>query len=125
MKFFYQKFHFIIFHFRLFFLFCRLLFFYSFIICFRIFWGWNLYASFYYILSNVNLGSQYKDIAFNCAIIANDFGTFLNGIFDYFINNNIFNDESLFENYIKNDTLRVGNNCCNNNTNCPYVNRTF
>ncbi len=90
------------------------------------FFGGGTYVSaFYSILSNSKLGSQYKDIAVNCATIANDSGTFLSGIIGFFVNNNIFSDETLFEKYIKNDTLRDGNNCCNNDTSCPYTNRSF
>ena len=87
--------------------------------------GGTYVAAFYSILSNKELGLEYKDISVNCATIANDFGTFLSGIIGYLINNSIFKNETLYEKYIKNDTLIEGNNCCNNDTSCPYKNRSF
>ncbi len=48
------------------------------------FGGGSYVSAFYLILININLGSQYKDIAVNCATIANDSGTFLIGILDFY-----------------------------------------
>ena len=86
--------------------------------------GSTYVAAFYSILKNENLGEEYKDVAINCATIANDTGTFLCGIIALITNNTIFKGEKLYEEYVKDTSLLSPNNCCNNNTRCPYSNST-
>ena len=85
--------------------------------------GSTYVAAFYNILKNESLGEEYKDVAVNCATIANDTGTFLCGIISYITNNTIFDNETLYEEYVKDKSLLSPNNCCNNKTlPCPYPN---
>ena len=85
--------------------------------------GSTYVAAFYNILKNESLGEEYKDVAVNCATIANDTGTFLCGIISYISNNTIFDNETLYEEYVKDESLLSPNNCCNNKTlPCPYPN---
>ena len=85
--------------------------------------GSTYVAAFYNILKNESLGEEYKDVAVNCATIANDTGTFLCGIISYISNNTIFDNETLYEEYVKDKSLLSPNNCCNNKTlPCPYPN---
>ena len=85
--------------------------------------GSTYVAAFYNILKNESLGEEYKDVAVNCATIANDTGTFLCGIIALITNNTIFKGEKLYEEYVKDKSLLSPNNCCNNKTlPCPYPN---
>ena len=88
--------------------------------------GSTYVAAFYNILSNENLGEEYKDVAVNCATIANDTGTFLCGIIGYITMDTIFKERTLYIEYVKNNTLLSPNNCCNNKTlPCPYPNSSL